>query len=120
MKTHAWTLRHRHQDTLCESQGLQRSLMYPAIIAHVRHLSGHCPTAIEHDDRCLGRVIEPDWRHLGHRVYAIADLPDNVSAAATALTVSAGGGATVRTVVLLTVRNRRGRCQGYDMPPTEI
>ncbi|MGA3147132.1 MAG: GYD domain-containing protein [Acidimicrobiales bacterium] len=35
-------------------------------------------------------------------VYAIADLPDNASAAAAALTVSAGGGATVRTVALLT------------------
>jgi uncharacterized protein with GYD domain len=35
-------------------------------------------------------------------VYAIADLPDNEAAAALALTVSAGGGAEVRTVVLLT------------------
>lgn len=35
-------------------------------------------------------------------VYAIADFPDNVSAAAAALAVSAGGGATARTVVLLT------------------
>jgi len=35
-------------------------------------------------------------------VYAIADLPDNAAAAALALAVSAGGGATVRTVVLLT------------------
>jgi uncharacterized protein with GYD domain len=38
----------------------------------------------------------------GTDVYAIADLPDNVSAAAAALTVCAGGGATARTVVLLT------------------
>jgi uncharacterized protein with GYD domain len=35
-------------------------------------------------------------------VYVVADFPDNVSAAAAALTVSAGGGATARTVVLLT------------------
>ncbi len=35
-------------------------------------------------------------------VYVIADMPDNEAAAALALTVSAGGGATVRTVVLLT------------------
>jgi uncharacterized protein with GYD domain len=35
-------------------------------------------------------------------VFAIADLPDNAAAAALALRVSASGGATVRTVVLLT------------------
>lgn len=34
--------------------------------------------------------------------YVIADLPDNESAAAVALTVNAAGGATVRTTVLLT------------------
>jgi uncharacterized protein with GYD domain len=36
-------------------------------------------------------------------VYLIADLPDNAAAAALALTVSAGGGATVATTALLTV-----------------
>jgi uncharacterized protein with GYD domain len=35
-------------------------------------------------------------------VYAVADFPDNISAAAAAQTVTAGGGATARTVVLLT------------------
>jgi len=35
-------------------------------------------------------------------VYVIADLPDNVSAVAVAQAVSAGGGATGRTTVLLT------------------
>ena len=35
-------------------------------------------------------------------VYVIADLPDNTAAAALALTVSAGGGATVSTTALLT------------------
>jgi uncharacterized protein with GYD domain len=35
-------------------------------------------------------------------VFLIADMPDNVSVAAAALAVSAGGGATPRTVVLLT------------------
>jgi uncharacterized protein with GYD domain len=35
-------------------------------------------------------------------VYCICDMPDNESAAALALTVSAGGGARVRTVALLT------------------
>lgn len=34
--------------------------------------------------------------------YVIADVPDNVSAAAAALTVCAGGGARIRTVSLLT------------------
>ncbi|MGA3221586.1 MAG: GYD domain-containing protein [Acidimicrobiales bacterium] len=35
-------------------------------------------------------------------VYLVADFPDDVSAATAALAVSAGGGATARTVVLLT------------------
>jgi uncharacterized protein with GYD domain len=35
-------------------------------------------------------------------VFVIAEFPDNTSAAALALAVTAGGGATVRTVVLLT------------------
>jgi uncharacterized protein with GYD domain len=34
-------------------------------------------------------------------VYVVADMPDNAAAAALALTVSAGGGATVSTTVLL-------------------
>jgi uncharacterized protein with GYD domain len=34
--------------------------------------------------------------------YVIVDLPDNESAAAVALTVNASGGATARTIVLLT------------------
>ena len=38
----------------------------------------------------------------GADVYLIANFPDDVSAAAAALTVSAGGGATTRTVPLLT------------------
>ena len=38
----------------------------------------------------------------GADVYVIADLPDNVAAAALALAVTAGGGATTKTVVLLT------------------
>jgi uncharacterized protein with GYD domain len=35
-------------------------------------------------------------------VYCVADFPDHVSAAAAAQAVSVGGGATARTVVLLT------------------
>ena len=38
----------------------------------------------------------------GVDAYVIADLPDNVSAAAVALAVNQGGGATVNTVVLVT------------------
>lgn len=38
----------------------------------------------------------------GTDVYVIADFPDNVSAASLTLTVAAGGGATVKTVVLVT------------------
>ncbi len=36
-----------------------------------------------------------------HDAFVIADLPDNTSATAVALTVGAAGGASVRTVVLL-------------------
>jgi uncharacterized protein with GYD domain len=35
-------------------------------------------------------------------VYVVADFPDNISAASVSQTVTAGGGATARTVVLLT------------------
>jgi uncharacterized protein with GYD domain len=38
----------------------------------------------------------------GTDVYAIVDAPDNVSAAALTLAAAAGGGVTIRTVVLLT------------------
>jgi uncharacterized protein with GYD domain len=37
----------------------------------------------------------------GTDVYTVADLPDNEAAAALALAVTSGGGATVRTVVLM-------------------
>ncbi len=51
----------------------------------------------------LGGKLESFYFAFGDTdVYAIADFPDNVSAAAAALAVSAGGGATERTVVLLT------------------
>jgi uncharacterized protein with GYD domain len=38
----------------------------------------------------------------GTDVYAIVDLPDNVTAASLSLTMAAAGGLTARTVVLLT------------------
>ncbi len=49
-----------------------------------------------------GRLESFHFAFGDHDVYAIADLPDNESAAAVALTVNAAGGAAVRTVVLLT------------------
>ena len=53
------------------------------------------------------RVLEDGSRHFyfafgDHDAFAVADLPDNESAAAFALAVSEAGGASVRTVVLLT------------------
>jgi len=51
----------------------------------------------------LGGKIESFYFAFGpNDAYVIANLPDNESAAAAALTVFAGGGATVRTVLLLT------------------
>jgi uncharacterized protein with GYD domain len=51
----------------------------------------------------LGGKIESFYFAFGDTdVYVVADYPDNISVAAAALTVTAGGGAKVRTVVLLT------------------
>ncbi len=51
----------------------------------------------------VGGSLESFHFAFGDRdAYVIVDLPDNESAAALALTVNAAGGATVRTVVLLT------------------
>jgi len=51
----------------------------------------------------VGGEIESFYFAFGdHDVYVIADLPDNESAAAVALTVNAAGGAAVQTAVLLT------------------
>ena len=51
----------------------------------------------------LGGQLEAFYFAFGDRdAYVIADVPDNESATAIALTVNAAGGATVRTVVLLT------------------
>lgn len=51
----------------------------------------------------LGGSIESFYFAFGDTdVYAIVDMPDNVSVAAAALAVSAAGGAVSRTVVLLT------------------
>ena len=51
----------------------------------------------------VGGQLEAFYFAFGDRdAYVIADLPDNESATAVALTVNAAGGANVRTVVLLT------------------
>jgi uncharacterized protein with GYD domain len=51
----------------------------------------------------LGGTLESFYYAFGKDdVVGFADLPDNVTAAAFALAVAAGGGATVRTTVLMT------------------
>ena len=51
----------------------------------------------------VGGTLESFYFAFGDTdVFAVADLPDNAAAAALALSVTAAGGATVRTVVLLT------------------
>ena len=51
----------------------------------------------------VGGQLEAFYFAFGERdAYVIVDLPDNESAAAVAVTVNAAGGATVKTVVLLT------------------
>jgi uncharacterized protein with GYD domain len=51
----------------------------------------------------VGGQLESFHFAFGERdAYVIVELPDNESAAAVALTVNAAGGATVKTVVLLT------------------
>ena len=51
----------------------------------------------------MGGQLESFYFGFGeHDAYVIVDLPDNESAAAVVLAVNAAGGATARTVVLLT------------------
>jgi uncharacterized protein with GYD domain len=49
-----------------------------------------------------GRLESFHFAFGDHDAYVVVDFPDNESAAAVALTVNAAGGATVRTVLLLT------------------
>jgi uncharacterized protein with GYD domain len=59
--------------------------------------------AIENTIKSVGGTLEAVYYAFGKTdIYILVDLPDNASAAAIALTVGATGGATVRTVVLLT------------------
>jgi uncharacterized protein with GYD domain len=54
--------------------------------------------------KSLGGKLDSFYFAFGESdVFTIADLPDNTAAAALALAVTAGGGATVRTVPLLTI-----------------
>jgi uncharacterized protein with GYD domain len=68
-----------------------------------------------------GRLERVYFAFGDHDAFAIADLPDNQSATAFALAVSAAGGATVRTVVLLTPEEVDAAIQrSVDyLPPTE-
>lgn len=60
-------------------------------------------TAAQAAAESVGGTLDAFYFAFGETdVFAIADLPDNSAAAALALAVTAGGGATVRTVVLLT------------------
>jgi len=70
----------------------------------------------------VGGQLESFYFAFGDRdAYVIVDLPDHESAAAVALTVNAAGGATVRTVVLLTpdeVDAAAKRSVNYSPPGT--
>ena len=50
-----------------------------------------------------GKIVDIYFAFGDVDVYVIADLPDNVSAAAVALAVNHSGGATTKTVVLMTL-----------------
>ena len=68
-------------------------------------------TAIEKMFRGLGGEIVDMYFAFGDvDVYVIADLPDNVSAAAAALAVNHSGAATVKTVVLMTLEEVDKAC----------
>jgi uncharacterized protein with GYD domain len=59
--------------------------------------------AVEKATKSLGGTLEAFYYAFGETdVFAIVDLPDNVSATTFALLVTAGGGATVKTTVLIT------------------
>lgn len=76
--------------------------------------------AAEAAARSVGGTIDSIYFAFGGTdVYAIADVPDNTAAAALALSVTAAGGATVETVVLITpeeVDKAAGMKVGYTPP----
>lgn len=60
-------------------------------------------TAVEQATKDLGGSIEAFYYAFGDDdVYVIADIPDNVTAAAISLTVAGSGAARIKTVALLT------------------
>jgi uncharacterized protein with GYD domain len=59
--------------------------------------------AVDKAVKGMGGTLEAFYYAFGYTdVFAIADLPDNVDAAALALQITAAGGAKVKTTVLLT------------------
>lgn len=64
--------------------------------------SGRLAAATELIEGLGGKIESFYFAFGGTDVFVVADLPDDVSAAAAALTVGAAGGATTRTVSLLT------------------
>ena len=68
----------------------------------------------------LGGKLETFYYAFGDvDAYVIVDVPDNVTAAAAALAVNQGGGATVKTVVLITPEDmdRAGKKAVEYRPP---
>ena len=66
-----------------------------------------------------GRLEQLYFAFGDHDAFAVADLPDNESAVAFALAASEAGGATVRTIVLLTpeeVDAAANRAVDYQAP----
>ena len=59
--------------------------------------------AVEHAAKSLGGTLEAFYYAFGDRdVFAIADLPDNVSSTAFSLIINAAGTVKVKTTVLIT------------------
>jgi uncharacterized protein with GYD domain len=77
-------------------------------------------TAAEEAAKSVGGGLESFYFAFGDTdVYIVADLPDNTAAAALAVAVGAGGGATVQTVVLLSAEEMDSastRQVGYRPP----
>ncbi len=60
-------------------------------------------TEVEKMVKAMGGKLEVYYYALGETdVYCIADMPDNVSAAAFTMTIAASGAATLNTTVLMT------------------
>jgi uncharacterized protein with GYD domain len=78
------------------------------------------PEAVAAALESVGGSMESFYFSFGDAdAYVIADMPDNVSAAAVALTVNASGGAVAKTTVLLTPEEVDAAAQksvGYRAP----